>query len=107
MPVVVTVQLVNCMYGRPASGVRTWLYRTNVAEPACSEVTDDSGRCYLRLADVRPQLVYQLVLDIDSYFASLGIEPSYPKITLAFRADATANILLIFAPAGYMSYVGQ
>jgi 5-hydroxyisourate hydrolase-like protein (transthyretin family) len=103
---VVTVQLVNCMYGRPASGVRTWLHRMNVAEPADSEVTDDSGRCNLRLADARPQLVYQLVLDIDSYFASLGIEPSCPKITVAFRADVTANILLILAPAGYMAYVG-
>lgn len=83
MPGVMTVQLVDCTYGQPASGVHAQLHRTTALEPVCTEITDDTGRCYLRLPDAPPQQVFRLVVDLDSYFAGLGVGPSCPSIAVA------------------------
>jgi 5-hydroxyisourate hydrolase-like protein (transthyretin family) len=104
---VITVQVVDCVYGRPADGVRAQLRYPGDPAPVRTEVTDDTGRCHLMLHDERPSAAYQLVLDINSYFVALGIRPSCPEAIVTFRADITESILLVLTPTGYTTYYGS
>lgn len=84
----ISVEVIDCMHGRPAEGIAVRL-ESQVGgawgEPTRG-VTDENGL----LREWQPSLVvarriYRIELDIDRYYATLGIVPFLPRVTITFR----------------------
>lgn len=105
----VLVHIVDGVHGRPVIGMSGRLdSRIDGAWVEQLRVKTD-GRGTLSGSPDWPLTrgLYQLELDLDGYFSSLGIIPFYPAITICFRiADPSYvhQISLLITPTAYMTY---
>jgi 5-hydroxyisourate hydrolase len=105
----VTVYVHDSMRGTPAEGIPITLERqTNTKWDELGHgVTDDNGLVAAHLLKTGERGIYKLILDVDNYFVSIGMQSSYPSITFAFRAsNGTDPLCLMFfiATHGYSGY---
>ena len=105
----VAVYVHDSMRGTPAEAIPVTLEKqTNSKWDKLGQgVTDDHGLVAAHLLETDGRGVYRLILDVDSYFVSIGMESSYPSISFAFRASDGAEplcIMFFIATHGYSSY---
>lgn len=98
------MKVVDCAQGRPVDGVAARLQARSEGmweQPATGR-TDASG-C-LRVWRPPPPAVrgvFRIVVDIDSYYASLGILPVFPQISTCFRVvnpDEPLHFMVLVTP---------
>lgn len=103
--------------GRPADGMRLWLYRCgSVREFLLTGVTNHDGRTdtpLLQGSALTPGL-YELEFAVADYFRALGqVLPDPPfldRITLRFGiadADTSLHVPLLVSPWSYSTYRGS
>jgi 5-hydroxyisourate hydrolase len=90
----ILVSVVDSMHGRPAEGVVVCL--GGQVDGAWQEIihghTDEQGQFrdwYGELVLTRG--MHRLQLDIDSYYATLGLAPYYPRVSIDFRVADPAE----------------
>ncbi|WP_214324859.1 hydroxyisourate hydrolase [Nonomuraea sediminis] len=103
------VDVVDVAHGRPAAGVRILAFR--LAEASSSEAegcTDQSGSLvWPDLALPLSRGSYRLELNVDSYFATLGIVPANPLVVIVFRVSDPADpprLTVLIAPNAHTVY---
>jgi 5-hydroxyisourate hydrolase len=98
-----SVKVTDAVLGRPGTGLAVAFCREN--GQACHElarsVTDDHG-----IARCQPDLVgrgvYRVVVEVNGYFAALGMQSFYPRVALTFRvAEETGDCLVSFVISPY------
>jgi len=108
---VLSVQVTNAVYGRPADGIPVRVYQRlyDAWESGWAETgahrTDVHGRLAVSL-DGDDETLTRIDLDVDAYFATLGVAPAYPVIMLVFRATgqrATSRVCLLVSPSVYVT----
>jgi 5-hydroxyisourate hydrolase len=105
----VSVNVINAVYGRPVVGMSARLDSQidGVWTEQLRIKTDDKGSFSSWPEWSLTRGFYQLELDLDGYFSSLGITPFYPSITICFRiTDPTYehHIFLLITPFSYVTY---
>ena len=100
----------DCIHGRPAEGVV--VHVEGQAGQTWQEIlrgrTDEHGQFTVR--NDGPMLghgVYRVEFDVDHYYATLGIEPMFPRVILALRIDDPAewhDVSLLVMPNAYAAY---
>ncbi|HEY3734339.1 MAG TPA: hydroxyisourate hydrolase [Streptosporangiaceae bacterium] len=105
----VSVRVFDAMYGRPTIGMAVRLDRdldgSWVEEKR--DHTDDDGRIRHWANVPLARGAYQLEFDLDGYFSSLGVMPSYPVVALRFRVldpGQSHDISLLITPYAYFTY---
>jgi 5-hydroxyisourate hydrolase len=105
----VVTQVLDGTCGMSAVGVRARLGHasggdwTTVAEAetdADGQISDWDGRHLERG-------LYRIVIDSDSYFASMGASSAYPEVTVIFRMlnrFAKSRVLVALSPYSYSTY---
>jgi 5-hydroxyisourate hydrolase len=103
-----SVKVTDAVSGRPGAGLAVSFYRENGRE--CQEtarsVTGDDGIAHCR-PDLAGRGVHRVVVEVNGYFASLGMQSLYPRVALTFRvADETGDCLVSFviSPYSYTVY---
>ena len=97
----IKVSVIDGMLGRPAEGVGVSLVIRQVTEPAIrvSGLTDSSGNFgYSAGAQSRN---CNVLIDVDTYFTSLGMVAGYQQMALEVRlaaAGSPCRIVAIIAP---------
>jgi len=83
----VSVSVVDCVYGRPAAGMAVRLIRDadGVLTQQWSDRTDDDGCISAPPGSSLPPGPYELELDLEGYFTSLGFMPLNSAITVRFH----------------------
>lgn len=105
----VTVNVVDCAHGRPAEGVAGRLEQRlgGVWTELAKGRTDERGAISWDGMPSPGRCLYRLELDIDQYFATLGIVPSHPWVTVVFRVldpGADQHIPVLMTPHAHMTY---
>lgn len=107
----IAAQVLDGTYGQTAAGIRAHLQCADDAgwTTIANAVTDHEGR----LGDWKyrsfDQGVYRIVLDSDSYFASLGVSSPYPEVIIMFRMLNQADswqLRVTICPYSYSTYFG-
>ncbi len=83
----VVVQVTDGVYGRPAAGLPVRLYRESGGEwqERARCVTDADGQATDWGGRPVESGLHRLVFDVGGYFASLGVEPFFPRVDVTFR----------------------
>jgi 5-hydroxyisourate hydrolase len=83
----VSVSVVDCVYGRPAVGMAIRLIRDadGVLTEQWRDRTDEGGRVTGPPNSPLPHGVYELEIDLEGYFTTLGFVPLNSAITLRFH----------------------
>ncbi|XRQ09016.1 hydroxyisourate hydrolase [Actinomadura welshii] len=106
----ILVNVVDSLHGQPAEGVGMHLEHRIDGEwrEVVQGKTDENGDFRPLNGGPLPQYgIYRLELDIDAYYATLGLAPFYPRVTIDFRvSDAGAEhhipvLITLFACAFY------
>lgn len=105
----ITVRVIDCLNGKGAEGVSV-LLSDELHE--IRGVTDEKGRFnYVNRREAGfGHDTYRLELDIDAYFATLGVIPFYRKIITAFRLlDSVEefNIAALITANSYVTYLAK
>lgn len=104
-----SVQVINGIYGFAAGGVDVRLdYASDGgwAELGRSR-TDENGQVDPWEPGPAEPGGYRLEFGTDSYFASLGITPIYPVVTIEFRMPDPGHpqqVRLLLTPSSYLAY---
>lgn len=106
----ITVNVIDCMHGRPAEGIaaRIDCEVDGVWGKSGRGRTDENGM----LRDWLPPIVlshgvYRIELDVDSYYATLGIVPRYPRVSVIFRVFDPAEhhlVPMLITPTSHITY---
>jgi 5-hydroxyisourate hydrolase-like protein (transthyretin family) len=103
----ILVRVIDGMHGRAAEGVTVKLGRQADGrwQNLTIEQTDKQRRCGEWFAPQQPpQGVYRVEVDVDAYFAALGITPFLPKVTVDFRIiNPGQNITIPVVITPYLS----
>jgi 5-hydroxyisourate hydrolase-like protein (transthyretin family) len=98
----VSLDVVDAMFGRPAEGIPVTLRRdgedNGLTLPV--QVTDPMGRVSWPEPE-EPRGRYKLEVQLDRYYGSIGVTPFQSCVQMDFRvfdADETVNLLLIISP---------
>lgn len=99
----VRVEVMDCMFGRPAAGVMVRLLREadGCWQELASVLTDQAG-CAATLEPAPRRGRYRLALSLDEYFVGLGVEPFQSRVDVVFRIFHTgevARLLLMITPS--------
>jgi 5-hydroxyisourate hydrolase len=104
-----SVHVTDAVYGRPAEGIPVRLYHgPDVQSKDIGLGRTDANGQFTMLADSSNGALARLELDTDSYFATLGVRPVYPSITLTFRVTESrprSALSLLIAPSAYVIYL--
>lgn len=112
----ILIQVTDGTWGRPAVDlpVRLQLGSCGPIPPATRSPaqvlrgrTGDDGTVPGWASLTVPRGVHQAVFDLDSYFASFGIEPRYPRVTVSFRVvEPTGGhrLPLLIAPHSFTAF---
>lgn len=105
----VTVSVVDCAQGRPAEGVAGRLERRvdGVWTEQAKGRTDECGSITWGRVPSPAKCVYRIELDVDQYFATLGIVPTHPWVTIVFRVldpAADQHIPVLMTPHAHLTY---
>jgi 5-hydroxyisourate hydrolase len=104
----ISVRVLDWVYGRPAVDMGIRLSRDHGGEwqEEARGRTDVDG--YLAgLPATMSRGLHRLDVDLDEYFAGIGVMPFYPTITIIFRVtDLTASyhIPVLITPHAYATY---
>lgn len=105
-------QVLDGMYGKPASGVSALLSRA-VDDDGWVTVghaeTDDDGRIEDWDTWHLDHGLYRIMFDSDSHFAKLGAISAYPAITIIFRIQDESQdfqVQITLTPYSYSTYFG-
>lgn len=85
----VSVRITDSTYGIPAADVEVSLLQQTAngyRQLEQGRTASDGGLLLCAETPLDPG-VYQLVADLDAYYASLGMTPSYPRAIVEFRAN--------------------
>jgi len=98
----VSLDVVDAMIGRPAEGIPVTLRRDGEANGLTmpSQLTDAMGRVAWPEPS-GPRGKYRLEVELDRYYGSIGVAPFQSCVHMDFRvfdADETINLLLIISP---------
>ncbi|MBF8193190.1 hydroxyisourate hydrolase [Nonomuraea sp. K274] len=107
----ISAQVLDGVYGRPASGLRVRL--EHAVDGQWQDIgkaeTDGEGNIGKWAESTLPRGLYRIVFDSDYYFSSLGIEAIYPEIVVVFRIREESDIykiLIMLSPSTYSTYFG-
>ena len=115
----ISTHILDTAHGRPAAGVRVTLELIAApGEPAtrgreiARGTTDADGRIRELVAHGASldAGTYSLRFDTAAYFASIGIEPFYPEVSVVFVVRDTTqhyHVPLLLSPYGYSTYRGS
>lgn len=113
----ISTHVLDTSRGQPAANVTVILERLGGEGSASTRElirtkTDADGRVREMLAEGSSLGVgrYRLTFDTGSYFASAGVEPFYPAVTVVFIVRDTGqhyHIPLLLSPYGYSTYRGS
>ena len=104
------VAVTDAVYGIPAEGVRVNLFdRLDYGDwlEAGHDRTDLNGRVELPL-DTSLDRALRLELEMDAYYATLGVRPAHPVITLTINLTGKRPapcVRLVVAPLAYVTYL--
>ena len=105
----ISVRVLDWVYGRPAvdMGIRLSRDRGGEWHEEARGRTDADG--YLAALPLGPlsRGIHRLDVELDEYFAGIGVMPFYPRITVIFRVtDQTASyhIPVLITPHAYATY---
>ena len=114
----ISTHVLDTARGQPAAGVPMRLEQLDsdaVAAPArtiSNAVTDEDGRVR-ELAPAGTALgagTYRLTFDTRSYFAALGVQSFYPRVSVVFvikDGSQHYHVPLLLSPFGYSTYRGS
>jgi 5-hydroxyisourate hydrolase len=106
----VTTHVLDTSTGKPAAGVAVQLEQMTDSSVLARAVTDDDGRiAELGLADLKPGS-YRLVFETGVFFAALGRETFYPRVTIEFSISEPGghyHVPLLVSPYGLTTYRGS
>lgn len=99
---IVSLDIVDAMIGRPAEGIPVTLRRDGDGKGSKlrSQLTDLSGRVTWPEPSER-RGKYRLQVELDKYYASLGVTPFQSCVQMDFRVfhpDEIVSLLLIISP---------
>jgi 5-hydroxyisourate hydrolase len=105
----ISVRVLDWVYGRPAADMRVRLSRDHGGEwhEEASGRTDVDGYLTGWPPGNMTRGIHRLDVDLDEYFAGIGVMPFYPRITIIFRVtDLTASyhIPVLITPHAYATY---
>jgi 5-hydroxyisourate hydrolase len=102
----ITVRVLDLANGRPAADLLVRLSRDRDGcwqEDACDR-TDANGYLVACPPGTMTRGVHRIDVEIDEYFAGIGVTPFYPRVTIIFRVtDLTVSyhIPLLITPYAY------
>lgn len=102
----ISVRVLDMANGRPAVDLLVRLSRDRDGgwqEDACGR-TDASGHLVGCPPGSMTRGVHRIDIDIDEYFAGIGVTPFYPRVTIIFRVTDLAvsyHIPLLISPYAY------
>jgi 5-hydroxyisourate hydrolase len=107
----VVMQIQDSNYGKPAVAIAARLARAveNSWLMVADAETNADGRIVNWSDRQLERGLYQIVVDVESYFAGLGLASAYPEITVMFRAGDDLHefhVQIILAPYSYTAYCG-
>jgi|SRR5687767_10628961 len=111
----ISTHVLDTTRGRPAAGVRVLLESVDLSgarREVTSTTTDADGRVRELIpagAEARTGS-YCLTFETGGYFATLGIETFYPRVTVEFEVRDAAqhhHVPLLLSPYGYSTYRGS
>ncbi len=107
----IAAQVLDSTYGQAAVGIRVHLQRSGDEgwTTIASTVTGKEGRIEDWGHRSIDQGVYRIVLDSDSYFASLGASSPYPEVIIMFRMLNESDnwqLQVTMCPYSYSTYFG-
>lgn len=105
-----STHVLDTTHGRPARGMRLWLYHGDTA--LHSGTTDADGRCPALPALALTPGRYRLLFAVADYFRTLGLElpepPFLDQVALDFGiGDGHHHVPLLVAPFAYSTYRGS
>ena len=110
----ITSHVLDTFRGRPAAGIRITLemLEGNSWRTLAEAATDANGRAANLVPSGTPLAAgsYRLAFAVASYFQSLGVEPFYREIVVAFEVGNPAehyHVPLLLSPFGYTTYRGS
>jgi 5-hydroxyisourate hydrolase len=106
------VRVVDGVYGGPAAGVciRLLTETEGIKTERLRQYTDSEGCMVAELSASLAPGLGRLVLDINGYFATLGVSPFYPDVTVSFRLSNSISaykIIIIVTPSTYAVFKGN
>lgn len=104
-----TTHVLDTSRGRPAAGVSVRLEQVS-GDTLANAVTDDDGRVGSFDAGELAPGDYRLVFATGAYFAGLGEQSFYPRVTIEFSITdpgAHYHVPLLVSPYGLTSYRGS
>jgi 5-hydroxyisourate hydrolase len=111
----ISTHVLDTARGQPAAGVPIVLEK--IAErggptPLASAVTDADGRVRELLPSSTKLAAgtYRLTFETGAYFAALGMEGFYPRVTVLFDVRDPVqhhHVPLLLSPFGYATYRGS
>ena len=108
----ISVQVLDTVHGRPASGVALRLERSNGRDSVVVDtaVTDESGRVGAADWEDPGAGSFRLVVDARRFYALLGLNNAHGELTISFDVRTAAleqHIPILLAPFGYSTYIGS
>jgi 5-hydroxyisourate hydrolase len=105
----VSISVVDCIYGRPATGMPVRLSRVHdgVLTEQWRDQTDDRGRISSLHKPPLPHGSYELEFDLDSYFRTLGYAPFNSTIILRFHMPTESHhyeLSLLVTPSSCVAF---
>lgn len=107
----VSVSVIDSMHGRPAEGVGVAItgQPADMNDDAARARTDENGRFEFSGSrrGKNASKTYSLQLDIDTYFAAMGIVSFHERATLDFRVlnpDDDCRLVVFITPSLLVTY---
>jgi 5-hydroxyisourate hydrolase len=106
----VSVNVVDCVYGRPAVNMAVRLMREigGVLTEQWRDRTNDDGRVFGLQNSPLTRGSYALELDLEGYFCVLGFTPLNSAITMRFRApgeDRHCRLSVLVTPSACTTFM--
>lgn len=107
----IVARVLDGTFGKPAVGVRAVLERASrISRETVAEAETNSDGQITDWPGWNPERgLYRLIIDSDSYYASLGVSSAYPEVTIIFRMQsipAKFQVVVTLSPYSYSTYFG-
>lgn len=111
-PSPITTHVLDVARGRPASGVRVRLDKSDGHGwlPLAQSETDDDGRVRAWWPGPLHAATYRITFETGAYFAHHNVQGFYPEASVVFQvtdAGAHYHVPLLLSPFGYSTYRGS
>ena len=109
----ISIHVLDISKGKPAEGMTVILKKHNdgdATKEISRGITNHDGRIIdLAREFSLNQRVYEIIFEIDSYFAREEKECFYPRVSILFKLSEGENyhIPLLLSPFGYSTYRGS